>query len=240
MKIQKINAFLDNAKNKMTAIASDESKDRQGDSLKIRDWDLKNFRKNPVLLYAHNHHEPPIGIVKKLRQEGKKLLFEPIFHEITQKAKEIKQLYEEGIMKGFSVGFIPHDTGKMELLEISAVPVPANANALLSQKSITDEHTEKATEIKDWVHSIDIKPVQEEKQENKIEDKTEEKKMWEMVFGKLDNLTNKISEIEMNIKGRKTKVLHTPKELNNRAIVKALQDINGFSNHLLRKIKSKN
>lgn len=154
MEKQYFESFVEKKEGKMLAVASDDTFDRMGDSLSADKWDLKNFLKNPVLQLSHNYDAPPVGIAKNIRIEGKRLLFEPIFHEITQVAKEIKQLYEAGIMRAFSVGFIPPKgeekdaTGKYELLEISAVAIPANPNALITAKKF-DAKTIK--EVSAWV-----------------------------------------------------------------------------------------
>ena len=138
----------------MVAIASDETLDRHGDVLKIQDWDLKNYKKNPVLQFAHDYSTPPVGKAANIRVEKNKLLFEPIFHEITQAGRETKKLFEEGFMSAFSVGFIDHESdkgSKLELLEISAVPVPANPAALVLQRSIKEFTEEDKKQINEWV-----------------------------------------------------------------------------------------
>ena len=38
----------------MRFVASDESVDRYGDIIRASGWQLDNFRKNPVLLFAHD------------------------------------------------------------------------------------------------------------------------------------------------------------------------------------------
>jgi len=129
-------------------IASDETVDRSGDVVKADGWELDNFKKNPVLLWAHDYWTPPVGKANDIQVSGGKLIFKPEFAP-TQLGQEIKQLYEGGYLKTFSVGFIPKefqinpDTNgyiytKSELLEISCVPVPANPNALalLSAKGL--------------------------------------------------------------------------------------------------------
>ena len=130
------------------AIASDETPDRTGDIVKANGWDLENYKKNPVLLWAHDYSMPPVGKALDIQVSGSKLIFRPEFAP-TQMGQEIKQLYEQGYLKTFSVGFIPKeytinpDTNgyiytKSELLEVSCVPVPANPNALslLSAKGL--------------------------------------------------------------------------------------------------------
>jgi len=154
-----IKAFVEKKEGKLVAVASTETKDRTGDIIKVSGWKLDNFKKNPVLLFAHKYNEPPIGIAKNIRIEGDKLVFEPVFHGITQLSREVKEMYtaDPPIMRAFSVGFIPLQVDKedrhlileSELLEISAVPVPANAEALISlAKSYSPEEKKK---VENWV-----------------------------------------------------------------------------------------
>lgn len=134
-KPQKLKAFYD-PKTK-TAIASTDSVDRMGEVIDQNGWDLSNFKSNPVLLWAHDDRTPRIGTAKNLRVEkanGKSaLMFEPKFNEATELARAIKMIFEED-GGTFSVGFMPTEMDgntytKAELLEISAVNVPANADA---------------------------------------------------------------------------------------------------------------
>lgn len=133
-------AQVDVSEKGIVAIASTSTEDRHGEIVDVEGWDLKNFKKNPVLQWAHDHTQPPIGVAKKVWIEGTgkkaKLMFEPVFHEVTEQARAIKRLFEEKILKTFSVGFRPLESDgdkflKQELLEISAVNVPANADAMM-------------------------------------------------------------------------------------------------------------
>ena len=134
MEKKTLQALTDKVEGKLLAIASTEDVDRAGDVIKLDSWDFNNFLKNPVLQAGHDYRPQfTIGVAKNLRIDDKKVVFEPVFHELTQLAREIKGMYEEGILKAWSVGFIPgmKSGEKNELLEISAVAVPANANALM-------------------------------------------------------------------------------------------------------------
>lgn len=134
---------------KITGIASSSVQDRQGEVVDVEGWDLKNFKRAPRLLWAHDHNEPAIGKVTRTYYEGegkkKRLMFEAVFHEITEKARAVKQLVQEGFINTFSVGFKPvemegNTITKSELLEISVVNVPANPEAMvLAVKSLKDE-----------------------------------------------------------------------------------------------------
>lgn len=127
----------DKGEDVFSIIASTSAIDRQGDSVDQAGWDLKNFNKNPVLLWAHDYSELPIGKVVSARVEKGKLVADFIFAsaEANPKAQQIKRLYEEGIVNASSVGFIPLERQgniitRSELLELSLVPVPANQEAL--------------------------------------------------------------------------------------------------------------
>lgn len=122
------------------AIASTNSIDRHGEVVDNNGWDLKAFKKNPVILWGHNHDEPAIGVSKKTWVEGTgkkaKLMIQPLLHDVTERAKAIKTLVEMGVIKTLSVGFKPLESPdgvtftKNELLEVSMVNVPANADAM--------------------------------------------------------------------------------------------------------------
>jgi len=133
-------AYVEEVDGKLKAVASDETLDRHGDVVKAEGWKLENFRKNPVLQWAHDPTTPAIGKAKDIKVDGRKLTFTPVFSKATQLAKDVKKLYEEGILKAFSVGYRElerNDKGEtvdQELIEISCVNVPANPNALLMAK----------------------------------------------------------------------------------------------------------
>lgn len=125
---------------KILGIASSAVEDRQGEVVSVDGWDLANFKKAPRLLWAHDHNEPAIGKVTKTWYEGmgkqKKLMFEAVFQDVTEKARAIRQLVKEGFINTFSVGFKPLEIDgntitKSELLEISVVNVPANPEAMM-------------------------------------------------------------------------------------------------------------
>ncbi len=138
-KIDKENGILE------VVIASDESNDRDGDSISLNSWDLKNFKRNPVILDLHLAERSSTSVIGKaekiwIDKENKQLRFTPRFAvNENPKAKIIYDLYANGFMSAFSVGFLPYKdqfgTVKNELLEISAVPIPANANALAVMRS---------------------------------------------------------------------------------------------------------
>jgi hypothetical protein len=135
-------------------VASDETADRYGDIIRASGWQLDNFRKNPVLLFAHQSRNPPIGRVDPIAVEGTRLIAHAEFmpEGMSDFADSIWKMVEADYLNAVSVGFIPlappnpifdadrHITGfeyvGQELLELSVVPVPANPAALQLAKSL--------------------------------------------------------------------------------------------------------
>lgn len=108
--------------------------DRMGEMVKTDGWDFTNYLKSPVVLWGHNYNQPPIGVCTSLLQVGNGWQAEGKFAP-TEFAQGIRQLYDLGMCRATSVGFIPlEQTGnvieKAELLEFSFVSVPANPYAL--------------------------------------------------------------------------------------------------------------
>ena len=126
----------------MTALVSTADRDRMGEVLLPDGADLSDYKKNPVVLWAHDYHTPPIGRALWIKKTADGIMAKIQFAK-TQLAEEIYSLYKDGFMKAFSVGFIPKEWvdgdgdkkprrtyNKWELIEFSAVPVPANPEAL--------------------------------------------------------------------------------------------------------------
>jgi len=139
----------------LSAVASTGIKDRDGDIIEPSGWKLKNFRKNPVILWAHTYSGKdalPIAKATEIKVEDGKLKFKAKFpeKETYEFADTVYKLYKDGWIRTFSVGFIPfkreeiddEDEGEkglmrngyrytsQELLEISGCPVPSNAEAM--------------------------------------------------------------------------------------------------------------
>jgi HK97 family phage prohead protease len=143
-------------------IGSTATRDRMGDEISVKGWQTKNYMKHPVFLWGHNYDELPIGKTVKLEKTDNALLFDVEFApaDVNPKAEQVYQLYKQGFLRATSVGFKSLDSEwidtetdeekkrskkepdvpagkrfkKQELLELSAVNVPANPEALITAR----------------------------------------------------------------------------------------------------------
>jgi HK97 family phage prohead protease len=120
-------------------IASTAKPDRYNDIIVQGGWKLDSFKSNPVILWMHNRRELPVGKgVDVLITEGAlEIEVEWAPHDFAQ---QVKTLYDGEYLNAVSVGFQPLKYSFMnnggvlfeeqELLELSAVTIPANPDAL--------------------------------------------------------------------------------------------------------------
>lgn len=140
---------IDMAAKRIVAHVSTFEWDRMNERFDKGAWDLKNYLLNPVVLWSHDPGEPPIGKAIRVSEDEQGLWTETQFDEKSEKAMAILGLYERGFLNAFSVGFIPkkwkfegiegsQEKGLVylaaELLEYSAVSIPANPGAIVSRE----------------------------------------------------------------------------------------------------------
>jgi len=132
---------VEKSENAFDIVMSTATEDRHGDIVH-QEWDLKHFKKNPVFLDSHNYDsiEHILGRITKIKVEDGVLKGRVEFALENPKGMLAYKLAAGGFLNATSVGFIPlefNDDGsiaKSELLEDSAVSVPANAEALFVKK----------------------------------------------------------------------------------------------------------
>ena len=139
---------IDEASRRITFTISTGARDRDGDIIEQAGWELGDYRKNPVVLWAHDGSSPPIARAESVAVEGSKLVSVARFptREEYAFADTVFQLYKGGFLNATSVGFQPEELELMEgedpgdigfrflrqkLMEYSAVPVPSNPEALV-------------------------------------------------------------------------------------------------------------
>jgi hypothetical protein len=197
---------IDKENFKLHMVASTQDVDRHGDVLIQSGVELENFLLNPVILNSHRYGDIVDVIARaentEVKGKGKKSRLEMdwIFAvKENPKAQIAFDLYAGKFLNASSVGLIPREfkknqdgttdwftITKWELLETSAVSVPANARALAKQKGIKieeyeeeekeeegDEEEEELEEYKEE-EETEIDPDDEDFEENERGDEEEE------------------------------------------------------------------
>lgn len=159
---------VDDDERTVTAVISTVGVDRDKEVLLSKGANLDQYLKNPIVLWAHSYTDTPIGKSQWIKKTRKNLTAKVKFAEaeVSAKADEIYNLFKGGFLNAFSVGFIPtkeHEPtpdeikkkpewaearriyDEWELLEFSAVPVPANPDALAMAVKTKDLDLSKET-----------------------------------------------------------------------------------------------
>lgn len=173
------------------AIASTPVVDRYGDTIMQEGWNLENFLKNPVVPWAHDYWQPPVARVVEIginEQGNLQFKYQAPPKGIYPFADTIWELYRNQFMFAFSVGFSSieaegdwqsgYEFKSCELLEISAVVVPANpqAVALALDKGFIDQTQLKdlKAQLADGIKNVD-KLIAKQVEATDKKDKTEAK-----------------------------------------------------------------
>lgn len=126
---------------------SEGTEDREGDLVEVKGWDFEDYKKNPVVLFAHDHSQPVVGRAVSLNVRGNQVRsiteFTPA--DLNPLGAMLYKLYAAGFMHAVSVGFQPKEFNpkgsfgmhytKQGLLEYSCVPVPSHPRALTVARS---------------------------------------------------------------------------------------------------------
>lgn len=132
-------------------VASTDAIDSYGDVVEQK-WRLERYLANPVVLFAHNGRDLPIGqcVDVRLAPGGGELLCTIRFAtaEANPLAENVWQSVRQKTLRAVSVGFLPHDVryekrgdrdvcvlSDNELYEISVTPIPANPEALARMRA---------------------------------------------------------------------------------------------------------
>lgn len=135
-------------------LASDETPDSYGDIVSVEGWDLKRYKRNPIVLFNHRSDTPVGHSPKTFIDEVKKALICRVKLADEGTSDFIDTLYKlmkQRIVRAMSVGFratkdpeiLRDKDGNFlgikfvgqELLENSIVSIPANPNSLSLAKS---------------------------------------------------------------------------------------------------------
>ena len=130
-------------------VISSSALDRHGETIQVSGINTKEFMQNPTVLWAHNYEDLAIGKVTKLWKSSGKLMGRIKFAtEIVPFAKTVYDLVREGYLNAVSIGGLVREYGetkgqvdytnivKMDMVELSVVPVGANPEALVTSKAL--------------------------------------------------------------------------------------------------------
>lgn len=133
-------------------VLSDGSLDRHGTRINPKGWDLRNFKRNPIALWAHGRDprvgQTPLGKWTNIRSVGDQLVATFVRAAVGTGPiiDELCSLIEQGILRATSVGFIvlkegtpgrdEYDYVEQDLHEASIVAVGSNPNALAKARSL--------------------------------------------------------------------------------------------------------
>ncbi len=166
-------------------VASTAGIKRDGMDVDPSGWRVDNYLRNPVVLWAHNYSQPPIGRAA-IALDSDKLRAEVTFDAGDEFARDVERKYRQGFLNAVSVGWntLRSDRERVleaELLDISAVPVPGDPDALIERqargvlsiaaefrallnerKAIPPHTTAKADENATWDAGAELKQVEGE------------------------------------------------------------------------------
>lgn len=137
-----------------SCVVSTSSIDRTNESIDTSGITTDTYMQNPVVLYGHDYSSLPIGKCISLKSFKNKLTatFQLAVNEYPF-AKTVSDLIKGGYLNAVSIGGSvkawSDDYTKilaMEMLEFSVVPVPANAQALITSRSL-EEITGKSVDV---------------------------------------------------------------------------------------------
>jgi len=177
---------------KTVVIASTAAPDRYGDIVDQATWKLDRYNANPIIQWGHRYDLPPIGKAHVGVHDGE-LLAEITWDtgEHNALANTVASQFENGFLSAVSVGFMPGHAVKRssleqddpryapagmvyfapELLEISAVPIPANPESL-AQRGLPD--TAIIREVRIELAEGDEEDVREDEEEDDERDEEED------------------------------------------------------------------
>lgn len=144
----------DPAARTLSLTLSNSKPDRSSDTIAQDGWQLDNYKRNSVVLWAHDYKILPVGKSNEIGVKDDELhsLDEFAPPELSEFADTVYRMLQQGYLSACSVGFDPIqyvynterggggwwdpiDFIRQELLEHSIVPVPAHPDALVDAKA---------------------------------------------------------------------------------------------------------
>lgn len=187
-------------------IVATNDKDRHGETINIDGVDLKNFKKNPIVLFSHRWMDLPIGKATEVRKEDGKIIAKGVFasEDANPLAQKVRKMHDAGMIKTVSIGLFVEEFDRdereikeSEMVEFSFVPIPANPEAMviaeekgldineLASKGLFDFNK---ADFKEKLKTIDV--------EEKSEDDDDDPELEDKKDGEDEQETDQESESE--------------------------------------------
>lgn len=143
---------LNDGSREFIAVITAETLDRDNEVVISRGLQKKQYAGNAVICTFHDYSKFPIGSCRWVKAQDNQVIAKGYITDKTQEGRDAWNLMKDGVLRAFSVGFIPLECGKptptelqehpdwkqaervirrWELFEFSVCAVPCNPDALL-------------------------------------------------------------------------------------------------------------
>lgn len=127
-------------------VVSTNALDSHGERIDVEGIDIKDYKKNPVVLWGHDGFNLPIARTTKIWKENSRLMARAKFYLKDEFARKVYEYIVDGFLNAASIGGMVQEWGadgmtisKLLMKEFSVVSVPANPEALATAKSLDGE-----------------------------------------------------------------------------------------------------
>lgn len=124
-------------------VVSTNALDAHGERIDVDGIDIKDYKKNPVVLWGHDGFNLPIAKATKVWKESGKLMARAKFYLKDDFARKVYEYIVDGYLNAVSIGGMVKDWGEdgitikgLLMKEFSVVSIPANQEALVASKSL--------------------------------------------------------------------------------------------------------
>lgn len=134
------------AEGEVEFVVSTNAWDAHGERIDVDGIDIKDFKKNPVVLWGHDGFNLPIAKATKVWKESGKLMARAKFYLKDEFSRKVYDYIVDGFLNAVSIGGMVQEWGddgltiaKLVMKEFSVVSVPANPEALATAKSLSGD-----------------------------------------------------------------------------------------------------
>jgi phage head maturation protease len=142
------------AEGEVEFVVSTNAWDSHGERIDVSGIDIKDYKKNPVVLWGHDGFNLPIAKATKVWKEGDRLMARAKFYMKDAFASKVYSYIVDGYLNAVSIGGMVQEWGedgltisKLLMKEFSVVSVPANPEALATAKTFSGEQKAELTAL---------------------------------------------------------------------------------------------